>query len=140
MEPKLKPIDEQVVVTGALSGIGLATAQDAAQAGAKLALAARSEKRLAEIVDSINEEGGEAIYVVADVGNGADVRRVADAAISRRTASSTTRRPHATRRARCGVRAAAATFMDIGRRLERRDTDNHPPLAGAASQPAWRCA
>jgi short-subunit dehydrogenase len=84
MEPKLKPIDEQVVViTGASSGIGLATAQDAAQAGAKLVLAARSEKRLAEIVDSINEEGGEAIYVVADVGNEADVRRVADAAIER---------------------------------------------------------
>jgi short-subunit dehydrogenase len=84
MEPKLKPIDEQVVViTGASSGIGLATAQDAARAGAKLVLAARSEKRLAEIVDSINEEGGEAIYVLADVGKQEDVRRVADAAVER---------------------------------------------------------
>jgi len=84
MEAKLKPLDQQVIViTGASSGIGLATAQDAAQAGAKLVLAARSEERLAEIVDSINEEGGEAIYVVADVGREEDVRHVADAAIDR---------------------------------------------------------
>ena len=84
MEMKLKPLDEQVIViTGASSGIGLATAQDAAQAGARLVLAARSEARLAEIVDSINEEGGEAIYVVADVGRKDDVRRVADAAVDR---------------------------------------------------------
>jgi NADP-dependent 3-hydroxy acid dehydrogenase YdfG len=84
MEPKLKPLDEQVIViTGASSGIGLATAQTAAQAGAKLVLAARSEARLAEIADMINGEGGEAIHVVADVGREGDVRRIADAAIDR---------------------------------------------------------
>jgi short-subunit dehydrogenase len=84
MEPKLKALDEQVmVITGASSGIGLATAQIAAQAGAALVLAARSEARLAEITDVINGEGGQAIYVVADVGSEGDVRRVADAAIDR---------------------------------------------------------
>ena len=58
LEAKLKPLDQQVIViTGASSGIGLASAQDAAQGGAKLVLAARSEERLAEIVESINDEG-----------------------------------------------------------------------------------
>ena len=84
MQAKLKPLAEQVIViTGASSGIGLATAQQAAQAGAKLVLAARSEARLAEIVGAINDEGGEAIHVVADVGREEDVRRVADMAIDR---------------------------------------------------------
>ncbi|HSU44848.1 MAG TPA: SDR family NAD(P)-dependent oxidoreductase [Casimicrobiaceae bacterium] len=84
MEPTLKPLDEQVIViTGTSSGIGLATAQTAAQAGAKLVLAARSEARLAEIADTINGEGGEAVHVAADVGREGDVRRIADAAIDR---------------------------------------------------------
>jgi NADP-dependent 3-hydroxy acid dehydrogenase YdfG len=84
MDIKLKPLDEQVIViTGASSGIGLATAQAAAQAGAKLVLAARSEGRLAEVVEAINDEGGQAIYVVADVGNQAEVRRIAESAIER---------------------------------------------------------
>jgi len=84
MDANLKPLDEQVIViTGASSGIGLATAQAAAQAGAKLVLAARSEARLGEIVQAIASEGGEAIYVVADVGREDDVRRIAGAAIER---------------------------------------------------------
>ena len=84
MDAKLKALDEQVIViTGASSGIGLATAEAAAQAGSKLVLAARSEARLAEIVRAIASEGGEAVYVVADVGREDDVRRIADAAIER---------------------------------------------------------
>ena len=81
MEPSLKSLDQQVIViTGASSGIGLATAQAAAQAGASLVLAARSEDRLAEIVDAIKSEGGQAIHVVADVGVREDVERIAAAA------------------------------------------------------------
>jgi short-subunit dehydrogenase len=84
MDAELKPLDEQVIViTGASSGIGLATAQAAAQAGSRLVLAARSEARLAEIVQAINDEGGEAMHVVADVGREEDVQRIADAAIER---------------------------------------------------------
>jgi len=68
MKAPFKPLNEQVIViTGASSGIGLATAKAAAGNHAKLVLAARSEDALAGIVQGINAAGGEAIYVVADV-------------------------------------------------------------------------
>ena len=71
-----------IVITGASSGIGLATAYAAAQKGAKLVLAARSEADLDRITQEINSKGGEAIFVVADVGRKADVERIAQAAIT----------------------------------------------------------
>ncbi len=79
------PIDQQVIVlTGASSGIGLATAQAAARKGAKLVLAARSERTLDDICRRLQAEGPcEVIYVVADVGQLEDVRRIADSAIAR---------------------------------------------------------
>ncbi|HEY4310822.1 MAG TPA: SDR family NAD(P)-dependent oxidoreductase [Pirellulales bacterium] len=51
MSLKLEELKDQVIViTGASSGIGLATAEGAANAGAKLVLAARSQHTLEEIV------------------------------------------------------------------------------------------
>ncbi|MBI5336001.1 MAG: SDR family NAD(P)-dependent oxidoreductase [Burkholderiales bacterium] len=77
----LKPLKEQtVVITGASSGIGLATALGAADQGARLVLAARDEAALNEIVAGIRDRGGEAIAVVADVGKREDVRRIAEQA------------------------------------------------------------
>ena len=79
---KLKPIDQQVIViTGASSGIGLATAQLAAERGAKLVLAARSRETTAEIAEKINQSGGEAIAVPCDVSDRGQVERVAREAI-----------------------------------------------------------
>jgi short-subunit dehydrogenase len=84
MALSLKPLDQQVIViTGASSGIGLATAQAAAKEGAKLVLAARSGQALEEAVQQINSSGGEAIHVVADVARREDVQQIAQAAISR---------------------------------------------------------
>src|SRR6478752_5799392 len=82
MSISLRPLDKQVmVITGASSGIGLATALAAAQQGARLVLAARSERTLDEIAAQIRESGGEVVTVAADVGERADVERVAEAAI-----------------------------------------------------------
>lgn len=82
MRPNLKPISAQVIViTGASSGINLVTARMAANAGGRVVLAARNEQALREICDGIRALGHEATYVVADVGNEADVRRIADKAI-----------------------------------------------------------
>lgn len=84
MALSLKAIEQQVlVITGASSGIGLATADLAAERGAKLVLAARSKATLERIVQRYAAEGGEAIAVTADVGDRAQVARIAEAAISR---------------------------------------------------------
>jgi short-subunit dehydrogenase len=84
MAVSLKPLDQQVIViTGASSGIGLATAEAAAKQGAKLVLAARSAKTLSEIVQNINAAGGQAVHVVADVADRQQVERIAETAISR---------------------------------------------------------
>lgn len=77
-EPKLKPLDEQVlVVTGASSGIGLTTARMAAERGARVVVAARSEDALRDLVEEIEDAGGDATYVVADVSDRDDVREIA---------------------------------------------------------------
>jgi len=87
MTVKLKPLAEQVVViTGASSGIGLTTARMAAERGAKLVLAARSEGALRALVEEVRGKGGQAIHVAADVGREEDVRRIgkeAEAAFGR---------------------------------------------------------
>ncbi|NBD20510.1 SDR family NAD(P)-dependent oxidoreductase [Aquabacterium fontiphilum] len=83
MSVHLKPLHEQVIViTGASSGIGLATAEAAAEAGAKLVLVARSGETLESIVQRLQIAGARAISVVADVGRQADMQTVADTAIS----------------------------------------------------------
>jgi short-subunit dehydrogenase len=81
---RLKPLKEQIIVlTGASSGIGLVTARLAAEQGARLILAARSEQALRTLESEINSSGGEALAVVADVGKEEDVRHIADAAVTR---------------------------------------------------------
>jgi len=55
------------LITGAGSGIGKASAQLLAQAGAKIAALGRTEEELKETANQIQQQGGEAMPVVADI-------------------------------------------------------------------------
>ncbi|MBF4630576.1 SDR family NAD(P)-dependent oxidoreductase [Clavibacter michiganensis subsp. phaseoli] len=70
--------DAVVVITGASSGIGAATARAVAAAGARVVLAARREERIRALAAEI---GGGAIAVRCDVTDAADVAALAQAAL-----------------------------------------------------------
>lgn len=62
------------LVTGASQGIGRATALALAEAGAGVALAARSTEKLADVVREIEAAGGKALAVPMDVAESEQVR------------------------------------------------------------------
>jgi 3-oxoacyl-[acyl-carrier protein] reductase len=63
-----------VLVTGASQGIGRDTALTLAEAGAKVALAARNEEKLSALAQEIAGKGGEALVVKMDVAEGEQVK------------------------------------------------------------------
>ena len=69
---------EVVVVTGAGTGIGRATAEAVAELGAITVLVARTESKLDEAKAAIVRAGGKAEVFVADVSKEADVRKLRD--------------------------------------------------------------
>ncbi|KAA0013057.1 SDR family oxidoreductase [Billgrantia pellis] len=84
MSVSLKKLEEQIlVITGATSGIGLATARQAADRGARLVVAARDESALQMLVEELRQRGAEAVYAVADVGDPDQVHDIAGTAIHR---------------------------------------------------------
>jgi short-subunit dehydrogenase len=83
MSAELRKLREQIIViTGASSGIGLATARLAAGRGAKVVLAARSKQTLDGIVREIEQAGGKALAVECDVADRAQVERLAQHAVN----------------------------------------------------------
>lgn len=69
-----------VIITGASSGIGAATARLLSRLGCRVALASRSEGRLRELAEEL---GTEAIAIETDVTNASDVRRMVQQTVDR---------------------------------------------------------
>ncbi|KAG8687387.1 hypothetical protein FRC09_013517 [Ceratobasidium sp. 395] len=81
----IRPVDERVLVVGASSGVGRATAITYAKRGARVAIIARREALLQELkqecsrVSGISEDAGDRILsVTADFGNEDDMAKAQD--------------------------------------------------------------
>lgn len=81
MALKLKPINEQVIVlTGATSGIGLVTARQAAEQGARLVLMARNKEALDKLQQELNTKT-RAVVCAGDVSSEDDIGRAVETAL-----------------------------------------------------------
>jgi len=72
-----------VVITGASSGLGEATARHLSTLGAKVVLGARRVDRLQSLADELAGRGGKALALATDVTSVDQVKRLADAAVER---------------------------------------------------------
>ena len=67
-----------VLITGASSGIGAATAKEFAREGATVLLVARNQIKLKKVVADIIENGGHAKYFIADISDFKAVQKLAE--------------------------------------------------------------
>jgi len=74
-------VGKVALITGGSSGIGRAAAHVLAGRGAKVCLAARGAAAGEAVAQEIRREGGEAVFVQANVGKAADVRALVDACV-----------------------------------------------------------
>jgi NAD(P)-dependent dehydrogenase (short-subunit alcohol dehydrogenase family) len=72
-----------VLITGALTGIGRATAVAFAKKGAKVVVSGRRDEAGEALVDELRSFGSEAEFIKADVRNEEDVRVLVDATVAR---------------------------------------------------------
>ena len=74
--------DKVALITGGTSGIGEATARLFAKEGAKVAITGRNAKRGAAVIQEIQENQGNAIFLRADVSLATDCQRALDQTIA----------------------------------------------------------
>ena len=80
----MKPLQDQLaLVTGASRGIGAATAEALAAAGAHVILTARTSAGLEEVEDRIHAGGGNATIAPLDLTQGESIAKLADAVAGR---------------------------------------------------------
>jgi NADP-dependent 3-hydroxy acid dehydrogenase YdfG len=72
-----------VVITGASSGLGEATARLLSAEGASVVLGARRVDRIQSLADELNAKGGKALAVATDVTHHEQVKRLVDAAVQK---------------------------------------------------------
>jgi NAD(P)-dependent dehydrogenase (short-subunit alcohol dehydrogenase family) len=77
------PTGQQVIVTGASSGIGRATALRFARAGASVLVAGRNDSGLAEVAAEVERQGGRSATLAADVTDAEAPLRIVTAALDR---------------------------------------------------------
>jgi short-subunit dehydrogenase len=77
------PNSPVLLITGASSGIGAATARLFAGQGYRIVLAARRFERLQELASQIEESGGRALAVAADVTSLDDINNLVDSSLDR---------------------------------------------------------
>ena len=70
------------LVTGASQGIGRACALELAKAGAAVAVVARNQQKLNEVVQKIGENGGKAAAFVVDIGDEEQIKSACKAALA----------------------------------------------------------
>jgi NAD(P)-dependent dehydrogenase (short-subunit alcohol dehydrogenase family) len=75
--------NQVVLITGALTGIGRATALAFAQAGAHVVVSGRRDEAGRALAEELNALSGSAQYIRADVRNDDDVRALVDQTIAR---------------------------------------------------------
>jgi short-subunit dehydrogenase len=64
--------EQRILITGASSGIGRCLAQQAAERGAHVALAARSADKLTELANELTSKGARVLAIPADIASEAD--------------------------------------------------------------------
>jgi NADP-dependent 3-hydroxy acid dehydrogenase YdfG len=74
--------EKVVIITGASSGIGEATAKLLAQEGARVVLAARRTERLEKIVADIQQQGSRAVYKAVNVSHLSEMQALMEFALS----------------------------------------------------------
>ncbi|MGH8446112.1 MAG: SDR family oxidoreductase [Solimonas sp.] len=81
MNPNIR--NKVIVITGASSGLGEASARLLAKEGARVVLGARRRERIDALAQEITQAGGQALAVATDVVKRADVQALVDAAVQK---------------------------------------------------------
>lgn len=79
----MKLAEKVAIVTGSTRGIGQAIAEELARQGAKVVISGRNGERAQQVAAAIQEAGGEAIAVQADVSHMEDAQRLVKETLER---------------------------------------------------------